>query len=140
MAIGIGAACMCLLLIFLFRPSASDIQRMDREIAEQKKEDAAAQAKRKAKEDLEDERLSAWDAAKDAVRDQLKSPSTAKFPWLPADDAVARIAAHHWLVSGHVDSENSFGAMLRADYKVELKRKSYTDPNWIVVRCALQER
>lgn len=53
--------------------------------------------------------------AQQAVKEKLKAPSTAKFA-TPRIDAEARIMAYgyrQWLCSGWVDSQNSFGAMLR---------------------------
>lgn len=57
--------------------------------------------------------------AKEIVLNCLKSPSTAKFPWISEfsmqrnGDTVA--------VSGYVDSENSFGAMIRAEWVVQFR-------------------
>jgi hypothetical protein len=48
------------------------------------------------------------------VEDNLKSPSTAEF------DSTGSGAGKHWTVTGTVDSENSFGAMMRNDYSCEL--------------------
>jgi hypothetical protein len=50
----------------------------------------------------------AEDACHDAVRARLKSPSSASFP----DDRVAERAGGYAVV-GVVDSQNSFGAMIR---------------------------
>lgn len=47
----------------------------------------------------------------DAVKNRLKAPSTAKF------DNENASGSGTWTVSGTVDSENSFGAMLRANFQ-----------------------
>ena len=47
----------------------------------------------------------------DQIRDQLKAPSTAEF----ASDSSS--TSNPFVVTGSVDSENSFGAMLRADFQ-----------------------
>lgn len=63
--------------------------------------------------------------AKSTVKDNLRSPSTAKFP----DDFCTKVtfrssvnADGHtvWLVTGPVDAQNGFGAMIRSTYLVEL--------------------
>lgn len=53
------------------------------------------------------------------VREQLKAPRTAKFGRL-WDAEVAPLAGSkdRWVVRNHVDSENSFGAMLRMQFEV----------------------
>lgn len=50
-------------------------------------------------------------ACENAVRANLKAPATASFS-SNASDAGYR----EWTVSGYVDSENSFGAMIRTNY------------------------
>jgi hypothetical protein len=60
------------------------------------------------------------DAVKDvchqSVSDQLKSPSTAKFTDLEVYQAGA-----NWYATGDVDSENSFGAMIRTGWTCTAK-------------------
>jgi hypothetical protein len=48
------------------------------------------------------------------VEDRLKSPSTAEF------DLSASPAGSGWLVTGTVDSQNGFGAMIRGSVRCEL--------------------
>jgi hypothetical protein len=51
------------------------------------------------------------------VEEQLKSPSTAKFPLFTDDKVnVTKISENKYNVSAYVDSENSFGAMVRTYY------------------------
>ncbi len=47
------------------------------------------------------------------VQEQLKAPSTAKFPWKA--DSVTK-EGDGWRVRSHVDSQNGFGAMIRSKY------------------------
>lgn len=49
-------------------------------------------------------------AAQNIVKDELKSPSSAKFP---LSDYTVRHDLREYYVSGYVDSQNSFGAMVR---------------------------
>ena len=56
--------------------------------------------------------ITAERACEDAVRDALKAPSTAEF----ADSSSSR-SGSTWTVTGAVDAENSFGAMLRNTFE-----------------------
>lgn len=82
--------------------------------------------------------ISAVFKSKEIVKTLLKSPSSAEFPmgeqncWLLPDSTI--------IVKGSVDSQNSFGAMLRSNYIV--KYKWYSDieksDNWDVVDYYLE--
>ncbi|MFT3871063.1 MAG: hypothetical protein QM714_00220 [Nocardioides sp.] len=52
-------------------------------------------------------------ACRDWVKDRLKSPSSAKF----SDEVVEPNGETRYEVTGSVDSENSFGAMIRNRYR-----------------------
>src|SRR5262245_38063453 len=54
-------------------------------------------------------------ACEDAVKDQLKAPSTAKFTNERYTDSDPS-----WLVTGDVDAQNSFGAMIRSHFTCDL--------------------
>jgi hypothetical protein len=47
------------------------------------------------------------------VENNLKSPSSAKFPWVCS---AFRTPAGAWSVHSYVDAQNSFGAMIRTNY------------------------
>lgn len=56
-----------------------------------------------------------------AVKSQLKSPATAKFPSITNDSViVTKISTDKYRVTAFVDSENSFGALIRATYQVTI--------------------
>ena len=57
------------------------------------------------------------------VERKLKAPSTAEFP---ADERLTGTPPP-WIISGSVDAENSFGAMIRTQWVCEIR---YTD-RWI---------
>ncbi|WP_433600400.1 hypothetical protein ACQPXH_00565 [Nocardia sp. CA-135953] len=59
-------------------------------------------------EKIEQERQ-VTDRCEDVVRDQLKSPASAKF----SDVQIAGNSKEGWAASGYVDAQNSYGAMLR---------------------------
>jgi len=60
-------------------------------------------------------------AVKRAVEGVLKAPSTAKFQ-NPNDFLVKKLAANVWEVSGHVDAQNGFGAMIRNHFRITLSK------------------
>ncbi|QVY64230.1 hypothetical protein [Polaribacter sp. Q13] len=60
-------------------------------------------------------------AAQQFVEKQLKSPSTAKFPSL--NKANVEKLNNIYTISSYVDSQNSFGAIIRSNYVVKLKEK-----------------
>lgn len=53
------------------------------------------------------------------VKDKLKSPSTAEFPFSPDD--VWSLGENRYKVISYVDSQNSFGATIRTKYIAVLK-------------------
>jgi|GEM_PF-2704638 len=66
----------------------------------------------------DEQKIQAWDAAKSAVKQQLKSPSTAKFPWYSPN--FVNVMNGKVVVVAYVDAENGFGAKIRADFEVDL--------------------
>jgi hypothetical protein len=62
--------------------------------------------------------IASW--AQVAVLDHLKCPSTARF--LMDDTILPTGTPGEYKVMGHVDSQNSFGAMLRSSYAVTLHK------------------
>ncbi|MDE2101200.1 MAG: hypothetical protein KGL39_28400 [Patescibacteria group bacterium] len=58
--------------------------------------------------------LEIYDYATAAVRDKLKAPASAQFPSaFNREVTIAPYGYRQWLVTGFVDSQNSFGASLR---------------------------
>jgi|SRR5690625_5027719 len=56
------------------------------------------------------------EACEKAVLPKLKSPGSAEFEWGdPREDTASVPARDRYLMDGHVDSQNSFGAVLRTD-------------------------
>jgi hypothetical protein len=56
-----------------------------------------------------------------AVKDSLKSPATAKFPSITNDSVVVtKISTDKYRITAFVDSENSFGALIRSAYQVTI--------------------
>ncbi|PZF63343.1 hypothetical protein DEI81_08015 [Curtobacterium sp. MCBD17_013] len=63
---------------------------------------------------VSDNSFEAKSACENQVKDHLKSPSTAKF-----NDSVSGVGP--FTVTGTVDSENSFGAMLRSNFECSVR-------------------
>ncbi len=64
--------------------------------------------------------------AEQEVEERLKAPSTAKF----SNIEVTKTGST-WVVTGYVDAQNSFGAMIRNRFRVEIKDNGY--PKYTVV-------
>lgn len=58
------------------------------------------------------------------VKDNLKAPSTAKFCNTAREMTAKNLGGAKWRVTGWVDAENSFGAMIRSDFEVVLELSS----------------
>lgn len=63
------------------------------------------------------------------VESSLKAPKTAEFPW----GLSAVFSDGAYVVNSYVDSQNSFGALIRTHYRCELEH-SGTDPyaGWVI--------
>jgi flagellar basal body-associated protein FliL len=72
-------------------------------------------------ESEQSKQIEAFVRSQTAVEKQLKAPSTAKFPYYSDDGViVTKLATGKYQVNAYVDSENSFGAMVRATYSVTI--------------------
>ena len=60
--------------------------------------------------------VEAWTVMQEFVTDKLVSPSSAEFPWCDVSN-VTNLGGGRYKVKGYVDSENSFGAMIRTDFE-----------------------
>ena len=68
----------------------------------------------------------AQDACHHYVEARLKSPGTADF----SDEKIAGVG-NHWTCTGNVDSQNSFGGVVRNAYSIEVEKRG--DGRWYVV-------
>lgn len=64
-------------------------------------------------------------AAHEAAKTGLKAPSSAKFPdsfceLLKRSSTLNEVGQTVWTISGPVDAQNGFGAMIRGSYTVEI--------------------
>ena len=74
--------------------------------------------------------------ARQFVKQQLKAPSTADFPYDDYEYECVEKTNNRWLVKSYVDAENSFGAKLRQKWWVEMKYKKSTD-KWELLNIAV---
>jgi len=61
------------------------------------------------------DKISAFVMSQEFVKDRLKAPGTAKFPWYD-ESFVDDLGGGRFRVTAYVDAENSFGAKLRTHY------------------------
>lgn len=83
--------------------------------------------------------ISACNAAQEAVKVKLKSPASAKFSRCGEYEIRSDASRNKVSVEGRVDSQNSFGAMLRSEWIVILERTGGSDqwPVWTPTRVAV---
>lgn len=80
----------------------------------------------------DDDRVFAWTAAKSTVEKSLKAPSTAKFPFSYNGQNIKQTSNDTFIVNSYVDAQNEFGAMIRSNFSVTIKKtssNSYTVEN-----------
>lgn len=84
----------------------------------------------------EDELIEAWSAAEIIITQQLKSPGTAEWggvfagDWQDPREAVTKLEENLYEVTGWVDSQNSFGGVVRMDFSLRLEK---VDDGWRLV-------
>lgn len=70
------------------------------------------------------------------VKKRLVSPTTAEFPWSEKETKVVSRPDCKWIVSGYLDSQNEFGAMIRSDYIAEMS-KTPNEDRWIADKISI---
>lgn len=65
------------------------------------------------------DKISAWTCAEKLVKDNLKAPSTADFPWY-SEEYITPMGNNRFMVNSYVDAENGFGAKIRSNFSVEI--------------------
>lgn len=113
-----------------------EADQAEREKRRQQEAQATAEEKRRKDEaaKIEAEKFSAIATAREFVKQRLKAPSTAKFA--PGrESAVAILPDGNYAVQSWVDSQNSFGAMIRTKYIAVLKPMG---DKWQLVKIATE--
>lgn len=100
--------------------------------AEQLEAEKVAEKANAEAENIELLKSGAYIAAKKLIESSLKAPSTAKFAQYGYGDNPATVVLQNGIYSVNiwVDAQNSFGAMLRNKYKVDIK---IDGENWKLV-------
>ncbi|MDC0358152.1 hypothetical protein OAO01_04990 [Oligoflexia bacterium] len=81
----------------------------------------AAKKEREEYERCNSDNIGAYVMAQDFVKENLKSPSTAKFPWGTSDSTIVNLGDCKYRVKSYVDAQNSFGGMIRNNYDVVVR-------------------
>jgi hypothetical protein len=76
--------------------------------------------------------------AEDAIREKLKAPATAKFSGT-SDTRVIQFEPNRWMVNGHVDAQNVFGAQIRSNYSVTVEFEDERDDSYRIQTVTLME-
>lgn len=81
------------------------------------------------------DKISAMVTCEKFVRDRLKAPATTTFTGLRMMDR----GEHHWSVTGYVDAQNGFGALIRNQFGCELTFEGLGKP-WSASAVTITQR
>ena len=79
----------------------------------------------------------AYIMSQEFVKERLKSPSTAKFPW-GAEQYTMYLGDGKYQIDAYVDSQNGFGAMIRNKFTCTIVSQD-SGKTWNCKGCVLQE-
>jgi len=82
----------------------------------------------------EDYKREAYVMSQEFIQKQLKSPSTAKFPSYYEINVIQ--TDNRYKVEAYVDSGNSFGAIVRTNYRMILERND--NESWTKISCDIE--
>lgn len=85
-------------------------------------EQRAVNERRRQTEEPKHDKVTAWVMAQKFVEDRLVSPSTAKWPW-DWSDHVLHMGQGKYMIRSYVDSQNSFGAIIRTNILCVVKHE-----------------
>jgi hypothetical protein len=85
--------------------------------------------------DTPGDKVAAYTFAQDFVKDRLKSPSTASFPW-GMKDATLYLGRNGYRIRSYVDSQNGFGATVRTDFDCTVRQNG---DKWTLERMEMRE-
>ena len=89
------------------------------------------------KDNAESQHVEAIIAVQNDVKKYLKSPDTAKFP-LPSYVDHSYLGNGKFAIRGHVDSQNSFGGIVRANYSATAIKSGSGQFDWTVDDMVIQ--
>lgn len=84
---------------------------------------------------VEEEAGMAYIMSQDFLKERLKSPATADFPWQPERNIYNGDST--FSISSYVDSQNGFGALIRTKYSAILKYNG--NDSWSLIDIDLDE-
>ena len=74
--------------------------------------------------------VEAWVVAMDFVKRQLVAPSTAKFIGVARSPYVQYLGNDRYLIKAAVDAQNSFGAMIRTEFRLVVRDERDSRSTW----------
>lgn len=83
-----------------------------------------------------DDEMGAYIAGSRLIKDKLKAPATAEFPKYNNGNITKNIGNCRYVSAGYVDSKNSFGALIRTKYDVEVM---YDLDSWVLINYSFKE-
>lgn len=130
----------CLLLMMVIATCSSDemqaIPRPERAIdveAERAQRNAARQ-----KEADDALRTEAITGAQYYVKEKLKSPRSAKFPWSYDAYQITHLADDQYKITSYVDAQNKYGALIRHTFTVHFYRPA--PERWQILDLQIKAR
>lgn len=85
-----------------------------------------------------DNTLEAYTMMSGFVKERLKSPSSAKFPSafdIPREEQVTKLDNYIYQIDSTVESQNSFGAMIRSRFKGKVQQVD--ESNWKLIELKI---
>ena len=79
----------------------------------------------------------AYTMAQSFVKDRLKSPSSAKWPWESSENVTEYLGNQTYVVKSYVDAKNAFGTEVRIKYYIKVKQAD--NNNWKLLDINIQE-
>lgn len=104
-----------------------DVRRVEKEVTRQKLKEQEAQRRREKDQRERGNDCGAWVATQMFVKQRLKSPSTASFGrWFEqtCSEVVAPLGNYRYAVIAFVDSQNSFGGIVRTYFTVVVREQT----------------
>lgn len=95
----------------------------------------AVREEREEERQRQDDIIAAYTMAQEFVKDRLKSPGSAEFPW-HANSYVTALGNNRFRVKAYVDSQNVFGALIRTNFDLTLRREG---ERWMLESIEFEE-
>lgn len=138
-AFGFAVICIFIHVLFFAPPPTAEELAAKAEraqiIAKEKQEKEQAEKSAEREEECQDKIMPSVKAEM-FVKNQLKSPSTADFPFFNANRIEYAGNCTH-KINSYVDSQNAFGAIVRTQYYLEIKRGE-TENDWELIDFKFQ--